>query len=122
MALVFGPRNFLRQKSAKGAKKYIKTRYRGNQFSGFWNLSEVRLLTPARPRYLLTPDSFFPLRLRRAVLPALVRVSRCTRFFFEFSHGYKSPSRLDLSLQMVRGRTPHRANRRCETHDRDRQI
>src|SRR2546423_11272470 len=34
--------------------------------SGFWILSEDRLLTPARPRYLLTPDSFFPLRLRRA--------------------------------------------------------
>ena len=25
--------------------------------SGFWILSEDRLLTPARPRYLLSPDS-----------------------------------------------------------------
>ena len=77
MALAFGPRNFLPQKSTKCAKEYIKTKVQGNQFSGFWILSEDRLLTPARPRYLLTPDSFFPLRLRRArssVLPALLRL------------------------------------------------
>ena len=46
-------------KGAEGAKKYNKTSIGSDLLdSEFWILSEDCLLTPARPRYLLTPDSF----------------------------------------------------------------
>src|SRR4051812_47103707 len=57
--MAFGPRNFSRKKAQKAQKYTLRQRYGGTSFSGFWILSEDRLLTPARPRYLLTPDSFF---------------------------------------------------------------
>src|SRR4051812_3826022 len=60
----FEPGTFSRKKAQKNASIQGTGEVR----------SEDRLLTPARPRYLLTPDSFFPLRLGRAsssVLPAL---------------------------------------------------
>ena len=84
--------------------------------SGFWILSEDCLLTPARPRYLLTPDSFFRQRLRRTRLSVSTALSSLSYEICGLvssvppGPGYDEGPIRTYSLTPLRQRQPQRAH------------